>query len=273
MPNNCTEFQQQLQEAVELQTQLPPKLLQAHLASCPSCAELMNDSLLIEQSLPAWLSEIPPVDLSESIVTAWQTECKTTHEFQTTQQPAKEPQADFSEIASHKKRAKKTRILTAVFLVAVCFIAMFPLMHERFIPEKPLAKNDPTKSSPTKQPAITDTPKNQPKNNDQNIVKKNNNRDNGVALNAKIAYLKLAMSMQSTLGNAVTLLSASQLSGSQFPNATPKKPTHVPPHEKNEWEQRIKPIGKNVGKAFHFLLDAIPKNELVPDKTSTTTTL
>ncbi len=75
---NCTDFQQQLDAAVDQRELVESDALREHAASCLQCRTAWDDFLLLEAAIADWRGQSLAVDLTERVLTGWRSERRET---------------------------------------------------------------------------------------------------------------------------------------------------------------------------------------------------
>ena len=243
---SCNELSQLLNESVENRSTLEERVLTAHTAKCDSCAALVDSHFLLSRGIGSWLEGVPDVDLTEAVLADLAVDSNLTFQSAPTFQAAIETPSD------HVSRQIPSRGIALVLAAAVCLFVVAPLLFSPNGPQtiqtptdhKTLAAIETGASHPASNPAVEPQPE-----------------INGLVRNMGTAYLGLAGEMQTTLNDAADLIPTVSFTGTEI--SVPKTNSGDPkPNSANtpEWTDDFKPIGKKVGKAFGFLLDAIPMN-------------
>ena len=219
---SCTEFEQSLKQAVETRSEHELRDLRDHAAACPICRPLWQRFTLLQQAIPLWKAQVPDVDLSDSVIL---------------RVAAGQP-------AAASRPARSSRLRWAVALTtaaAVCALAviLWPAPENRQVVESP--------QPPVVEPQQDDTPLEpvvamQPAH--EGAVRKGGDAIMVLAENAAGAVVKTPM----------FLPPASALSAGDT-GQTDEAPASS---WLAEWSQDLQPIGREVGNAMNFLLDAVP---------------
>lgn len=68
---NCTDFQQQLDAAVDQRELVESEAVREHLANCLRCRTVWDEFLLLEAAIAAWRGKSLSVDLTERVLADW----------------------------------------------------------------------------------------------------------------------------------------------------------------------------------------------------------
>lgn len=246
---NCNEFENARRHAVESRTAVLSESLRAHSERCEDCAASVAADAVLARSLPEWLSAVPPTDLTDSVLNQWRSELAAASVNSTA--PAvtrRAPKLTSTNSETSRNSRAPGRGMTIV--AAVCLLAIAPLIVSTSVsvehnPMKPLSgvvahRNAEPNSRRVVSPATAPAPE-----------------IDGIVRNVGSAYLGLAYDVRDTLSDAAVLISEVDLQS----EAAATDGDLVPPTKdvpRGEWTNEFKPIGRKVGKAFGFLLEAIP---------------
>lgn len=254
MPDmNCTEFETQLRQLVLDRRSLDEgpdegsgsraefwRDLRAQANACPHCRQLWNEFALLDRALPLCRDLTPPVDLADAVISRWKNE-NATDDFSTKTRP---PISGSTQSPRSTGRSAIVLLMAIAAAVLACFAVLItPRQHDELPPTFPVAKNDSPDSpgSPINQRATK--PVKTPDLNWQTMAEE-----------AGSAYWALANDTAESLASVTVFVPARK--------PAPKKQSTeaVPPQE--SWTKGIgtglKPIGRDVGRAMGFLLDALP---------------
>lgn len=71
---NCTDFQQQLDAAVDQRELVESEAVREHLANCLHCRAAWDEFLLLEAAIAAWRGQSLSVDLTERVMADWRSD-------------------------------------------------------------------------------------------------------------------------------------------------------------------------------------------------------
>ena len=252
---NCTEFEQLLNESVELRQPVEGSVVRGHIQGCTPCRQRWQQFSLLERSIPQWQSCLPDVDLADAVLAQLafnrSTEIDDLSPEDAAASPARERAAAMPNLHSRNDRPVRLRVaspvrqnstvsgrsMVAVLAVVATVLLLISQPFESGTRERiAIVRSTPTEPiEPTASESATDV--------------------EAIVRGAGSAYLVLAYRTADVFSDAVALI----------PEQTLLKPAGTPnlnsPADKVNLEfpfgGQLQPIGRDVGHAFDFLLEAI----------------
>jgi len=250
---NCTEFEAQLKRLALDRRSLEEgpdedsgiqaeiwRVLRAQANACRHCRQLWNEFALLDRVLPLCRELTPPVDLADAVISRWKNE-SVGGDFSTKTRP---PISGSTQPPRSAGRSAIVLLMTIAATVLACFALLFsPRQHDELPPTFPVAKND----SPNPPGSPIDQQPTKP-------VKPPDLNWQTMAEEAGSAYWALANDTAESLASVTVFVPPRK------PRAKTEPDQAIPPQE--TWTKGIgtglKPIGRDVGRAMGFLLDALP---------------
>lgn len=243
---NCNEFESAHRQAIESRSAQLTESLHAHAAECDACASSVAEDAVLERTLSAWLNAVPRVDLTDVVLARWRSE-----------QPAlpvapvvaaKTPKLVSSQSDTTAGRSS-ARGVGLMLVALICLLAFVRLISTTTVPiERNALNGSPTVAAQDSQPksAIPEGAEPVPE-------------IDGLVRNMGSAYLGLAYDVGNTLSDAAEIIPSVGFRP-EVGTADGDKTLLPAAAPSGEWTNEFKPIGQKVGKAFGFLLEAIPTN-------------
>jgi len=244
---NCEEFNQQLSSVIESREHSEDNMLRDHGSTCEHCQTRWDEFLLLEELVPAWNSNLPEVNLVDSVASQFNPDG-----FQSIASDAYRCPA-IGEVTTTRERRnfrigaiKLTAFVAAVLLLLIPFL--FRNNQAPWQPKQRIAKSNAPES-------ISDSP--------------NQEEPNLPALLSDVghSYLGLAHEFGNSFTDVAGLVVQDEedlpLMIQQQSDSTTSSATWV-----KDWGRNLKPIGSSVEKAFGFLFDTIPTDRQRPKETT-----
>jgi len=252
---NCTEFELKLTAAVESHQSLDSRELEAHLADCADCRVRWEEYALLEQAVSVWRESTPPIDIVDAVVAELAFDGNGPIETPRAAKPysvGAEPQHEETARRNlptgrvHPRRLFRS-VMSACVVAAAVLIAVFTLPTSDSTPGNgplpPLVEN------PAPDPDIPETVAGPVLDADDDL--------DTLLLDAGGAYLVLAR-------DAVDVVADATLSfpSTQRENVTTQRNQSIDAPTASDWvdkfEDELAPVGRNLGQAFDFLIEAVP---------------
>ncbi|GAB4140457.1 MAG: hypothetical protein Tsb009_09790 [Planctomycetaceae bacterium] len=253
---NCNKLEEHLKSSVEHRAPIGMETFREHLRQCQSCAQLVRAHRLLETAIQSWRTGIPEVDLTDAIMNQMQQEWEQTSSSisvaaeESPHTTTSLKRNERSPSGTSGSTGKRFHGMTMATISAACLLALFTLLNH--------PGTTPTGSKPGELQTLAlsnSTDSSNPKEINENAKPE----IEGLVRDMGAAYQGLAIEMKSTLSETAELFSSVSFLGEQPGNSRKKEASPDPvPSLSNEWTENIKPIGKEVGKAFDFLFDSIP---------------
>lgn len=225
---NCTEFEQSLNRAVESRSEADLRNLRDHAAGCALCRGLWHRFTLLQQAIPHWKADVPDVDLADSVIL---------------RVAAAEPVAVSSTSKSFRERWATAMVVAAAACMMAFVLWPAPVANNQPAPQNgAVAVEQPRNVKPREAPQ-TPVMASRPQLEDR-AVRKGGDAIMVLAENAASTMVKTPM----FLPPAGALSLAEPEEGEEAPASSWIA----------EWSQDLQPIGREVGNAMNFLLDAVP---------------
>jgi hypothetical protein len=231
---SCTEFQQLLDDAIESRADVAGSALSEHADSCPECRTILLQHRLVDRAVAAWLAATPQPDLVEAVVARYV--------FDTA--PPKAPQAStprsqpLSSVTDERFSSRRQPwIAVAVAAVAVV-AAAFTLSRAPLNPQQ----------SQRKIPVVAADRKPQ-----HSSVPETDEADvESLIHHAGSAYIVLANQTADAVIEASRAVAPTRIALLE-----PQADT-AGSEKSGGWQRDLAPIGREFGKAFDFLFEAVP---------------
>eukprot|EP00913_Durusdinium_trenchii_P023425 g22003.t1 len=242
---NCSEFEQAHTVATATRAEPLPSALREHADVCERCAALVAEDAVLARALPAWLSDLPAVDLTEMVLSRWRDEHS---ESSASESKLVKPAASPRLVASAPERDQRSSARFAVLTIAltVCLLAIVPLV---------LSKSSPVRG-PSADVAGTVAGLNTDATHPKPGVEEPAPEIDGLVRNVGSAYMGLASDVGTTLSDAAGMIPSVDFRPSiDGADTGPELPPN--PVSTREWTNDFKPIGKKAWRR------AAPKDVIV----------
>ncbi len=236
---NCNEFEQQLDTEIGKRPLDTIAKLSEHATQCDRCVELWNGYLQLEEMLPLWNSNLPEIDIIDSVIAKRNDDLAST---------IPQPQVTLSHVALSKQSRTESsgRSLTLVIVTAVMMLAIGLLMFQ------PSNRTDIVKN-PSHIPVVVDiTPETTTDDNASPEIR-------SLVKDAGFAYYSLAQNAVDVFADASMLLPDSE--EMQMPDLLHDEEMPQPLDNIIESiEKDVKPIQSDLRKAIDFLFISVPNH-------------
>ena len=238
---NCNEFDEALMDSVASRNGDGPALRE-HAESCARCSGILAEDRTLNAAIGVWNQAVPSTDLCEPILARWRAE----HALTVPNQPAtpKPPRRE--------RTAPRARVLLGTVAVALVVASVALLTRHTFEPDSrpPSARPDSIAGKAQPPPAL-------PSNGNPAA---NNNQPTEVAdfvNGVRSGYSNMTRNVTQTMA-ALRLPPLD--TQSIWPDFESKPAVDPPPKTpaKTDWGTGLKPVERDVRKAFGFLRDAVP---------------
>jgi hypothetical protein len=252
---SCTEFESALCAAVEDRHAGHVEQLREHAAGCVHCHALWEQFAILEQAIPAWSTRQPQVQLADAVL-ARLGDQRTAREMQ--------PVGVAPAAAPQPARSRRRLAAAAAVAVSACalVIAFWPASPAVDLPGEgsQIADTAPAATDEQKpaqaEPAANAIELDKVATNDQPSSDQPSAAEIGkLVREASAAYMVLAEGAADAVVHTPILLPRTDLVASDHDDESDdaRAESWI-----DGWGEQLQPIGKDVGNAIDFLLDAVP---------------
>ncbi|MCY2964406.1 MAG: hypothetical protein NT069_12345 [Planctomycetota bacterium] len=255
---NCTEFDRLWQRRFDGEGSLVSLAEEAHLEGCERCQAHYEAGLMLEESLGAWRSERPQVDLARQIVRALRDDRPIPRTVAATQS-TNETSAPSIAIASRvlpapgrsERRERLLRLAFALVGGLATLTGVWVFVGALTAPPAPAPIVTMERPAPRERTHKTPDVR----------TRSDSDRDQEMVRRTRQAYEPMARKAAGAIDQMAMMVVPGWARIGQAPETVPAKPTNRvddskpsdEPHLLQQLEREIRPIGKGVGEALDFL--------------------
>lgn len=250
---NCTEFEQTLNECIESRRSAGVGPMREHAANCMACGQRWELEVILRRAIPIWKDQTPSVDLVESVLGKLAFDDRyPIQNAKLSRDVAGLDEADSrvqDSIGRGHRRASPQQtgwqsIAILVTVASLLFMLAFALARPVTVD-----KNRPSGGGQIAAGNIkTDNPLQQSNQDEPEI--------DSLLRDAGSAYLVLAKGAAHVLVDARMLLPPTDFNDSIF--GSDQNPSDQRASGSGKWRRELQHIGRDLGNAVDFLLDAVP---------------